>query len=138
MVISITEVYDKYYEQVYADLLLEFSTGKKRQRLTVPNPAKSKMIISLIAKIYDIPIDKLTKVPEIYLTDDWVKEARGLLYYLHFQNLFWKKKLVFGKFGTNYDKMRKCMDSFIMKKDNQESTKEKYNYLVKKLNEIEI
>lgn len=137
--LSVTSIYDNFFEDIYKDLLQKYNRSAKRkfQRNSVPNPNKSELVLQLISKIYEISLHQLRKTPEKYVTSDWLKEARGMLYYIHFYHLEWKKKDVFKHFYTTERKHVVCFDFFVERKDIK-STKDKYNYIVEKLSTIEI
>lgn len=139
--ISVIEVYEEHFKKIYADLLAERLKGSRKrysQERAVPNKYKSQLILRLIANMYEIPLYKLEKTEESYNQDDWLSEARGMLYHLHHYELKWRKKRIEDNFDTKKQKIKTCMERFMDRRSDHKSTKEKYNFIVQKLQIVEI
>lgn len=137
---TITTVYEEYYKQIHKSILQDSlkNVGRHKNRGKAPNKNKSKLVLHLIARMYEIPLSQLKKTSETYNQDDWLREARGMLYFIHYSELKWKYSDIENQFETKTMRIKTCINCFIDRKTNHKSTKDKFIFIIEKIKIAEL
>jgi len=135
--VSILSIYDSYVENIKQKILIRLDKSIHSSRTKyAPQNAKLDLCISLISKIYNIN-KKILKDRDLAVKDSLnnenYREASGMLYFILLNDLNWSWKDIIENFKTNNHAIHTYVSKFQESKN--KATKEKYLYVIDKMNE---
>lgn len=137
-IVSFFNIYDSYFENKKEKIISKLKKDIETQKFSYPmKEAKLDLCISLISKIYNIN-EKVLKdrllAHELNAIDDNYREACGMLYFICLKNMKWSWNAIVEYFKTN----KYCIYTYVttFEESKEKSLKEKYMYVISKVEEV--